>query len=188
LKVLALVDGEHYPPVTRWGISAAREAGHEVVAALLVGGVEKLAAGEIPDVGVPLRTAGPDAMAALADALEEVRPEGVLDLSDEPVLGYRERMELAAVALTRGVPYLGADFRFDPPISGPPLPVPTLAVIGTGKRTGKTAIAGEVARAAARIGADPVVVAMGRGGPPEPQIARAGTVTVERLLELVREG
>jgi cyclic 2,3-diphosphoglycerate synthetase len=29
---------------------------------------------------------------------------------------------------------------------------------------------------------------MGRGGPPEPQIARAGTVTVERLLELVREG
>ena len=80
-------------------------------------------------------------------------------------------MELAAVALVAGIPYVGADFRLDPPEQGPPLPVPTLAVIGTGKRTGKTAVAGSVARLAARRGLDPVVVAMGRGGPPEPTIA-----------------
>ena len=93
-------------------------------------------------------------MAALTTAIDEFAPDGVLDLSDEPVLGYRERMELAAVALARGFPYLGADFRLDPPIEGPPLPVPTLAVIGTGKRTGKTAISGALARlaAAARSG------------------------------------
>lgn len=188
MKVLALVDGEHYPPVTRWGIAAARAMGHEVLAALLVGGTEKLAIAEVPDLGVPVRTAGVDAMAALGEVIDDLEPEGVLDLSDEPVLGYRERMELAAVALVRGVPYLGADFRLDPPISGPPVPVPTLAVIGTGKRTGKTAIAGEVARVAARVGRDPVVVAMGRGGPPQPQVAPAGSVTVERLLELVRAG
>ena len=188
MRILALVDGEHYPPVTRWAIETARDAGHEVLAALLVGGIEKLAVGEIPELGVPVRTAGPDAMAALGRALDELGPEGVLDLSDEPVLGYRERMELAAVTLARGVPYLGADFRLDPPISGAPLPVPTLAVIGTGKRTGKTAIAGEVARTAARAAVNPVVVAMGRGGPPEPRVAAAGTVTVERLLELVRHG
>jgi cyclic 2,3-diphosphoglycerate synthetase len=35
---------------------------------------------------------------------------------------------------------------------------------------------------------DPVVVAMGRGGPPEPQIAEAGTVHLDRLVELVRAG
>lgn len=188
MKVLALVDGEHYPPVTRWAIAAARAEGHEVLAALLVGGVEKLAAGAVPELGPPVRLPVPGAAEALAAAIDELRPEGVLDLSDEPVLGYRERMELAAVALARGVPYLGADFRLDPPIAGPPLPVPTLAVIGTGKRTGKTAIAGEVARTAAGLGLRPVVVAMGRGGPAAPQVAEAGSVTLERLVELVREG
>jgi cyclic 2,3-diphosphoglycerate synthetase len=104
------------------------------------------------------------------------------------VLGYRERMRLAAVALASGVPYLGPDFRLDPPETGRPLPVPTLAVIGTGKRTGKTAVAGEVARIADANGLGPVVVAMGRGGPAEPQVARAGSVDLRRLVELVRAG
>jgi cyclic 2,3-diphosphoglycerate synthetase len=191
VRVLVLVDGEHYPPVTRWGIDVARSRGLEAVAALMVGGIEKLRPGEAEDLGVPLRTAGADPMAALAASIEELAAaglEGVLDLSDEPVLGYRERMELAAIALARGLPYLGADFRLDPPLEGPPLLVPTVAVIGTGKRTGKTAVGGELARVAADMGANPVVVAMGRGGPPEPQVAEAGSVTLDRLLELVRAG
>ena len=140
MRIIVLVDGEHYPPVTRWGIDTARERGHEVVGALLVGGNEKLPAGAVPDLGVPTMVAGADRMVALTSAIDAFAPEGVLDLSDEPVLGYRERMELASVALARGIPYLGADFRLDPPIQGPPMPVPTLAVIGTGKRTGKTAV------------------------------------------------
>ncbi len=188
MRVIVLVDGEHYPPVTRWGIDVARERGHDVVGALLVGGIEKIDPGAVLDVGVPLRMSGEDRMAALADAIDAFAPEAVLDLSDEPVLGYRERMELVAVALARGLPYLGSDFRLDPPISGPPLDVPTLAVIGTGKRTGKTAISGELARLAARRGLDPVIVAMGRGGPLEPQIAEAGSVDLARLLALVRSG
>ncbi len=189
MRTLVLVDGEHYPPVTRWGIDAARGRGHEVVGALMVGGSEKLAAGEdLPDFGVPSVASGPDRMAALRDAIRLFAPEAVLDLSDEPVLGYRERMEMAAVTLVEGIPYLGADFRLEPPEQGPPLAAPTLAVIGTGKRTGKTAIAGEVARLAARRGLDPVVVAMGRGGPAEPQVAEAGSVDLPELLRLVRSG
>ncbi|MGH2680458.1 MAG: 2,3-diphosphoglycerate synthetase [Actinomycetota bacterium] len=190
MRTLALVDGEHYPPVTRAALDAARERGHEVVAALLVGGTEKLAAGDdAPDLGVPaLVVVTAEPMHALRAAIEEHAPEVVLDLSDEPVLGYRERMELAAVSLVAGVPYVGPDFRFDPPMRGPSLAVPTLAVIGTGKRTGKTAIAGAVARLAARRGLDPVVVAMGRGGPAEPTLAPAGSVDLERLVRLVGEG
>jgi len=191
VRVLVLVDGEHYPPVTRWGIEVARSRDLDPVAALLVGGIEKLRPGEGMDLGIPLRTAGEDPMGALAAAIAELAPgglEGILDLSDEPVLGYRERMELAAIALVRGLPYLGADFRLDPPVEGPPLPTPTVAVIGTGKRTGKTAVAGELARTAASMGANPVIVAMGRGGPTEPQVAAAGSVTLERLLEVVRSG
>ena len=168
MRVIVLVDGEHYPPVTRWGIETARARGHDVVGALFVGGSEKLPPGPTPDLGVPTRLSGTDRMAALGLAIDEFVPEAVLDLSDEPVLGYRERMELVGVTLARGLPYMGADFRLDPPIDGPPLPVPTLAVIGTGKRTGKTAISGALARLAARRGLDPVIVAMGRGGPAEP--------------------
>ena len=103
------------------------------------------------------------------------------------MLGYRERMEVAAVALARGVAYLGPDFRLDPPVDQGPLPVSTIAVIGIGKRTGKTAVSGETARvAAARVrsgrGRD------GQGRAPEPEIAEAGSVTLEALLELVRRG
>jgi cyclic 2,3-diphosphoglycerate synthetase len=188
VRVLVLVDGEHYPPVTRWGIQAARRRGHEVVAALFLGGTEKVDPTALPDLGLPTLPAGADIRAALAEVLDGMRPEAVLDLSDEPVVGYRERMELAAVSLVRGIPYLGPDFRLDPPISGPPLPCPTVAVIGTGKRTGKTAIGGEVARVAKAMGHNPIVVAMGRGGPPEPQVAPAGTVTLDELLDLVRRG
>ena len=188
MRTLVLVDGEHYPPVTRAGIEAARERGHEVVAALLVGGLEKLDPAAELDLGVPLRHAGEDRAGALGAAIDEFRPDAILDLSDEPVLGYRERMELAAVALSRGVPYLGADFRLDPPTDGDPVAAPTLAVIGTGKRTGKTAIAGAVARLAAGRGLATILVAMGRGGPPEPQVAEAGSVTLEHLLDLVRQG
>jgi cyclic 2,3-diphosphoglycerate synthetase len=189
MRTLALVDGEHYPPVTRGALEVAAERGHEVVAALLLGGTEKLAGGGgSPDLGVPVQLAVGELMYALRSAIAELRPDAILDLSDEPVLGYRERMELAAVALAARVPYLGADFRLDPPEEGPPLPVPTLAVIGTGKRTGKTAIAGSVARLAARRGLDPVVVAMGRGGPPEPTVATAGSVDLEHLVRLVAAG
>ncbi len=174
--------------MTAWAVETARERGHDVVAALLVGGVEKLRPGEAIDVGAPMLPVRGDRMRSLADAIGALGPDAVLDLSDEPVLGYRERMELVAVALAAGVPYLGPDFRLDPPLTGPPLTVPTVAVIGTGKRTGKTAVAGSLARLADAMGLAPVVVAMGRGGPSEPEVAEAGSVDLERLRALVREG
>ena len=188
MRVVVLVDGEHYPPVTRWGIEVARERGFDPVLAILLGGTEKVAAGELPELGVPVRRVAGSQSQALAEAIDESRPDGVLDLSDEPIVGYRERMALAAVALARGASYLGPDFRLDPPLDGPPIAAPTLAVIGTGKRAGKTAITGAVARVAAERGFEPVVVAMGRGGPARPEVAEAGTVTLETLFERARRG
>ena len=72
-------------------------------------------------------------------------PEVVVDLSDEPVLSPSARLLLASRALARGVPYVGADFRFDPPALEP-FALPSLAVFGTGKRVGKTAVTGHLAR------------------------------------------
>jgi len=189
VKVLALVDGEHHPPVTRWAIEVAARDGLTVVAALLAGGAEKLGVDRDLDLGgVPLLRGGTNLTAALGAALDEVRPEAVLDLSDEPVIGNELRMELAAVTLARGLPYLGPDFRLDPPVTGESLPAATIAVIGSGKRVAKTAIGGHLARLAAAAGHHPVVVAMGRGGPPEPEVAGPEDVTLEALLARAARG
>ena len=172
-RALALIDGEHYAPVVR---AALEELPYEFVAAHLVGGTEKLR--DDSDYGV-----------ALADdldrALAEHRPELVVDLSDEPVLGPKERFRFASRVLAAGLPYVGADFRFDPPQLGP-FPLPSIGIIGTGKRVGKTAITAHAARLYARD-RKVVVVAMGRGGPPEPEIANVPP-DVEALLELSRSG
>lgn len=129
-------------------------------------------------------------MATLDGAIVQFDPEIIIDLSDEPVLDYRRRHRLVSVALARGVPYKGADFSFTPPPRPRLCEKPSIAVIGTGKRTGKTAIAGFVARTLKEAGHPPVVVAMGRGGPPDPQVMRGDEIelTPEDLLSIVEEG
>ena len=173
MRALAVIDGEHYAPVVR---DALAELPYEFVAAWCAGGIEKLIGGE--DYGVPLAS-------DLDVAIAEHAPEVVIDLSDEPVLGPRERFRVASMVLAHGLPYVGADFRFDPPEFAS-FGLPSLAVIGTGKRVGKTAVTGHVARLLAQD-RDLVVVAMGRGGPPDPELAEVRP-TLERLLELSREG
>ena len=54
-------------------------------------------------------------------------------------------IRLTAPPLALGVPYEGADFRLEPP-RFEPIGTPSVAVIGTGKRVGKTAVTGHVAR------------------------------------------
>lgn len=173
MRALAIVDGEHYAPVVR---DALAELPYEVVAAVLVGGTEKLRGGE--DYGVPLVD---DVDAALAAHNAEI----VVDLSDEPVLGPVERFALASRVLAHGVPYVGADFRLDPP-ERLPFERPSVSVVGTGKRVGKTAVTGHLARLIARE-QRVVVVAMGRGGPAEPEVVTIPP-TVEALVELSRSG
>ena len=189
MDVVALIDGEHLPDVTRWALRSAEESGRHVVAALLLGGVEKLpAGGELDLEGVALARAGEDPAAELGRLLDRLRPDAVLDLSDEPVVGNELRMLLASVALARGVAYLGADFSLEPAVTEPALPVPTIAVIGSGKRVGKTAVGGQVARVAVSMGLQPIVVAMGRGGPEQPEVAGPADVTVEALLARADRG
>jgi len=168
-RALVLIDGEHYAPVVRDALTALP---YEVVGAMLVGGTEKLRGGE--DYGVPL-----------VEALDAVEANLVVDLSDEPVLRPRERLLWASRALALGLPYVGADFRFDPPPLDP-VETPSLAVIGLGKRTGKTAVAGHVARLLGRE-RRVVVVAMGRGGPAEPELIESAP-TLDDLLALSRSG
>jgi cyclic 2,3-diphosphoglycerate synthase len=173
VRAIAVIDGEHYAPVVREALAGLP---YEFAGVWLAGGTEKLRGGE--EYGVPV-------VEDLEAAIAELEPEVVVDLSDEPVLGPRERFRVASRVLALGLPYVGPDFRFDPPELAP-FPRASLAVIGTGKRVGKTAVTGHIARLLARD-RDVVVVAMGRGGPTEPEVAEVRP-TLERLLELSREG
>ena len=173
MRALAVIDGEHYADVVRQALAALP---YEFVAAVLVGGKEKLRGGET--YGVPLA-------AGLEEAIAEHAPEVVVDLSDEPVLGPDDRMRLASRVLALGLPYVGADFRFDPPAFAP-VDAPTIAVAGTGKRVGKTALTGKLARIAAET-KDVVVVSMGRGGPSEPEVVESPP-TVDELVARSRAG
>ena len=173
MKALALIDGEHYPDVLRVAFAGLE---HDVAGAVLLGGTEKLRGGE--DYGVPL-------FDTLDEAFEAVSPEIVLDLSDEPIADPPRRFRIASRVLARGLPYVGADFRFDP-VRFEPFSRPALAVIGTGKRVGKTAVAGHIARLLSRD-LFVVVVAMGRGGPQEPVVVDREP-DLDELLELSRAG
>jgi cyclic 2,3-diphosphoglycerate synthase len=167
VRAIAIVDGEHYPDVVR---DALGELPYEFVGVMLIGGAEKLRGA--PDYGVPIVEEPGDASI-------------VVDLSDEPVLDPATRLALASRFLALGLPYVGADFRFDPPTFHP-FELPSIAVIGTGKRVGKTAVTSHIAQLLARD-RDVVVVAMGRGGPAEPELV-ASPPTLADLLALSRDG
>ncbi len=189
MRIVALVDGEHYPPVVRAVLDEIRAGGVEIACAVFLGGTEKVGAGDLEELfGVGVER-GEDREAVLADALVRHRPGAVVDLSDEPVLTDRQRFRLAAVALYHGAVYTGADFELRPPPLHRVLTKPSIRVIATGKRTGKTAVAGALARHAVSRGRHPVVVAMGRGGPEVPEVVEAGTdLTPPALLDLADRG
>jgi cyclic 2,3-diphosphoglycerate synthetase len=179
--VIALVDGEHHPSATR---EALEGLGRELAGVVFCGGEEKLPPGPLDrHYGRPVETDVEPAMARLAPGAS-----AVVDLADEPVLHAGRRLRLAALALHLGLAYEAPGMRLEPPpYERVPFEGPKLAVIGTGKRTGKTAVAGHWARLLAGGDRDAVVVCMGRGGPPEPRVARAG-IRLEELLAIAERG
>lgn len=165
-------------------------AGHEVLAAVLVGGREKIPASGLTSFGSVPVLAGEDGRDLLLRALRSHEPDAVIDLSDDPVLDYRRRLALASVALWANVPYSGHDFELRPPQRVRIATKPALGIIGTGKRTGKTAVGGFAARTLVAAGHQPVLVAMGRGGPEEPEVLHGERVSLEPqdLLDLAESG
>ncbi len=196
---VALIDGEHYPPVV---VEALRETSErfEYRAALFLGGTEKIRtadlAGEAERIyGLPV-VFDQDWCRGLAAAIEKYHPEVIVDLSDEPVVGYEQRFRLISHALARNVGYEGSDFHFSPSNPVRLSNCPSLSIVGTAKRVGKTAVSGFVARVlqegAGGVAGSPgvVIVAMGRGGPERPEVIDGlGTeLGSERLLTWSREG
>lgn len=184
------MDGEHYPPVIKAALQEVASR-HQLAAAVFIGGKEKIAEREeLFDLGVPL-VAETDAFAAVRKAIEEFQPDLLVDLSDEPVVDYVRRLAFANVALGYGISYVGADFRFDPVPFAEIVTKPSLSIIGTGKRVGKTAVSAFLAREIKeKANLSLCVVAMGRGGPEEPEILWGEEIelTPQALLEASRQG
>lgn len=190
-NVIALIDGEHYPPVVKSALDwLGSEQRKRVVAAVFLGGEEKIRGGSDHDLlGVPVLT-GDDTIETLVGAIRAYGPQEVVDLSDEPVVGYRERFELASRVLLEGVSYVGADFRFDPPSFADVVSKPSLSIVGLGKRVGKTSLSAHIARELKAQGHDLVVVAMGRGGPAKPEVLDGANADMNSqfLLDKSEEG
>lgn len=188
-RALLLVDGEHHPPRLREAIRALEDEGVTPLLAVVAGGGEKLAdPSRAPDLSLPVVVPA-SAEDALPDLLAEHDPEVVLDLSGEPVVTPTRRLRLAAVVLAAGLDYRAPGVTWSPPELTVLTRRPTVAMVATGKRTGKTAMSGALVRHAAARGRRPVVVAMGRGGPPEPVVLEAGRdLSPAALLAVVAEG
>jgi len=114
----------------------------------------------------------------------------VMDLSDEPILDYSKRFNIATIVLEEGAIYRGPDFEFQPLTEYEVLKKPSIKILGTGKRIGKTAVSAYAARLIHKKDYNPCVVAMGRGGPEEPEIVRGDkiSITPEFLMEQAYKG
>jgi cyclic 2,3-diphosphoglycerate synthetase len=182
--LIVLIDGEHHPAVVRDAVDRLAPVG-----AVWCGGEEKVAPEVLADPAASYGIAF-DPSEPREAALRRLAPgaDAVLDLADEPVLGAPAKLRLASLALHLGLAYETATESFEPPrYERLDFDGRVIAVIGTGKRTGKTAVACHLAALLRARGARPAIVSMGRGGPPEPVVASPDT-SLENLEALAAAG
>ena len=177
--MIALVDGEHHPAAVREALERL-EGERGLAGVIFCGGEEKLREGPLEEHYGRQVESDPEAGLRRLAAGATV----VVDLADEPVLPVSGKLRLAALALHLGLAYEAPGLELRPPAYAEvEFEGPKLAVIATGKRTGKTAVAGHWAS----LLGDAAIVCMGRGGPAEPVVAEPET-TLDDLLAIAANG
>ena len=182
-KIGCLVDGEHYIPNIKDTLDKVSKE-YDIEVAIFIGGTEK-----IGDKNEVKETLGYHVEFAEHDAMPDPKRVGeiarnydlafVMDYSDEPIVNYDIRMQIACELLAAGVTYRGADFEFTPMEFKDILTKPSIAIWGTAKRVGKTAIGGYVARTLQEAGFAPGVVTLSRGGPNKPEVIRGDMIEMK---------
>ena len=196
-RMLCLVDGEHYLPVTQEAIDTLNNLEHiDIIGAVFIGGTEKLRDDSEESysekLGVPVQFAKDKDIPydIIVDMINKYDADTVFDLSDEPILDYPKRFKIACKVLNEGITYEGPDFKFEPTSQYDVMEKPSITILGTGKRIGKTAVSGFVSRLIDKNDYEPCVIAMGRGGPEEPEIVHGEKLEInaEFLLEQSEKG
>ena len=196
-KMLCLVDGEHYLPVTQEAIDTLNNIEHiDIAGAVFIGGTEKLRDDSeetySEKLGIPVQFAKGKEIPydLIVEMIRKYNIDTVMDLSDEPILDYPKRFKIACHVLNEGISYAGPDFEFQPTTQYDIMEKPSITILGTGKRIGKTAVSGFVARLIDKNNYEPCVIAMGRGGPEEPEIVHGEELEInaEFLLEQSQKG
>ena len=193
-SVLVLFDGEHTVPVILKGLEKLRKMGKKIVAGLFVGGFEKI--GDLEtlenELGIPLEVLKQDFPKTLQLLREKYEVfTTIFDLSDHPILSPKDRMKIGVDSLIAGYKYEGADFSFGPlELRENVLDRFSLGVVGTGKRTGKTAVSAYIALILKERGIEPCIVTMGRGGPEKPILIKGEEmeITPQYLIDLAEKG
>lgn len=180
VRAIVGIDGDHSIDAVRAAIEA-QDA--QILGAVWLGGTEK--AGPDADFGVEV-VVGLDPEDAVRKAISRFSPEVYIDLSDEPVVSLDSRLGIASLVLSKGIAWRSPGATLTPPPRPKLTESRTVAVIATGKRVGKTAVAQELALRAADRSA---IVAMGRGGPADPVVIEAGTISsIDDLVEISNQG
>ncbi len=197
-KVICLIDGEHYFPVTKSAIDKLENDGYDIQLLLFIGGTEKVRDSNVEVISEFFNK--PVIMSddhdnipyeLIKESIQKYDVDMVIDLSDEPVVNYSKRFKIATVVLLEDVIYKGTDFEFQPVDEKDVLKNPSYKIIGTGKRIGKTAVSAYTARLINKEAKyNPCIVAMGRGGPEIPEIVEGNKIklTPEYLMEKSEKG
>ena len=190
-RLAAIIDGEHYPQITLDAIKILKkEFGGKFCGIIFLGGTEKITTGNFTDFFEDEVFIIKDFLSDFPAALDKFKPDLVYDLSDEPVVNYRIRMTIASFCFFKNASYMGPDFLFKHEDYAYKTKNPSVSIIGTGKRIGKTAISSYIANIFKKSGLDVLVLAMGRGGPREPQLLRGDETIIspQYLLSLSNKG
>ena len=190
-RLAALIDGEHYPEVSRDAIHLLKTYFPGSFSGIIfLGGTEKLIACDMEKYFGEKVYIIDDIDSDFCRALDFFKPDIAYDLSDEPVVDYKIRMKIASFCMAGGCSYMGPDFLFSWEPRYIKSQKDTIAIIGTGKRIGKTAISAYIARLLIDEGIDVATVAMGRGGPREPKVIKGDEVKIDEkyLLRLNKNG
>ncbi|MEA2015310.1 MAG: 2,3-diphosphoglycerate synthetase [Actinomycetota bacterium] len=189
--LVALIDGEHHPKVTYDAVEMLKRVYKgNFKGIIFIGGTEKISMDNIEDFFNEKVYIIKNIDLDFKDALNYFKPDIVYDLSDEPVVNYYIRMKLASFCMAIKCSYMGPDFLFSYEREDMPCKKPSISIIGTGKRIGKTAISSYVSKVFDDENIKVCVVAIGRGGPEEVKIIRGDRIDMnpEYLLGISKKG
>jgi cyclic 2,3-diphosphoglycerate synthetase len=192
--ITCLVDGEHYLSNLQESLEVIAKK-YTIKYLVFIGGTEKIGTPDDVKKALPYKVFFafkhhlPDP-AKLGEILAKNPVEVVLDLSDEPILNYISRFEVACEVLFHGAIYRGSDFEFQPLRFKKLTTKPSLGIWGSGKRVGKTAIGGMIGRIFKKLGLRPAIVTLSRGGPRKPIIIRGDKIKIDLdyLLDIDAKG